>query len=90
MEVLKIGADWCSGCLIMRPRWKEIEQENPWLKTRYLDYDADHDEVSKFTIDKERLPIFIFFGRNGNELLRLNGEISKNELFQVISQYREQ
>ncbi len=89
MEVLKIGAVWCSGCLVMRPRWKEIEQENPWLKTRYLDYDIDRDEVSKFTVDKERLPICVFFSKNGEELLRLDGEVPKDELLQVVNLYRE-
>jgi len=25
MKVLKFGAVWCPGCLVMRPRWAEIE-----------------------------------------------------------------
>jgi len=25
MKVLKFGAVWCSGCLVMRPRWRSIE-----------------------------------------------------------------
>lgn len=41
MKVLKIGAVWCNGCLVMRPRWQEIEKENPWLKTEYFDFDED-------------------------------------------------
>jgi len=33
MKVLKIGAVWCNGCLVMKPRWEELEKENPWLET---------------------------------------------------------
>lgn len=29
MKVVKIGAPWCASCIIMKPRWQEIEQENP-------------------------------------------------------------
>jgi hypothetical protein len=27
MHIVKIGAAWCSGCLVMKPRWAEIEKE---------------------------------------------------------------
>ncbi|NCC70988.1 thioredoxin, partial [bacterium] len=37
LKVLKFGAVWCPGCLIMKPRWEEIEKENIWLKTEYYD-----------------------------------------------------
>jgi len=50
MKVIKIGAIWCNGCLVMKPRWLEIENENPWLKTEYLDFDADKEKVSKYDV----------------------------------------
>ena len=28
MKVLKFGAVWCPGCLVMKPRWKEIETDS--------------------------------------------------------------
>ncbi len=89
MKVLKFGAVWCSGCLVMRPRWKEIEQENPWLKTQYFDYDVDKEAVLKYAIDKGRLPTFIFLDEGGAEFLRLNGEIPKTELLGLLDQNRE-
>jgi len=59
MKVLKFGAVWCSMCLIMGPRWREIEEENSWLKTEYYDFDEDKDAVEKYKIGKG-LPIFVF------------------------------
>jgi len=89
MKVLKFGAVWCSGCLVMRPRWQEIEKELPWLETEYFDYDKDKEAVEKYKVDKGTLPTFVFLDKDGNEILRLNGEPSKEELLKVIEENRD-
>jgi len=83
MKVIKIGAVWCSGCLIMGARWKEIEKENSWLKTEYYDFDKDKEKIKKYTL-KSNLPVFIFLDKKGKEFLHLSGEISKDKLRQII------
>ena len=88
MKVLKFGAVWCSGCLVMRPRWQEIEKENPWLKTEYYDYDKDKEMVKKYNIN-ENLPTFVFLDKDGKEFLRLSGEPSKEELVKIILENKE-
>ncbi len=85
MKVLKFGAVWCSGCLVMKPRWKKIEEENPWLKTEYYDFDNDKEMVKKHKIDKT-LPTFVFLDKEEKEFLRLNGEIDKDKLVEIINQ----
>lgn len=85
MKVLKFGAVWCSGCLVMKPRWKEIENENPWLETQYYDFDTDKEAVQKHRIDNT-LPVFIFLDKDGNEFLRLRGEVEKAKLVEIIRQ----
>lgn len=89
MNVLKIGAVWCNGCLVMRPRFAEIEKENPWLKTQYFDFDASKDMLSKYNIDSGILPVFIFIDKYGKEFLRLSGEIEKEELLKVIQENKD-
>lgn len=84
MKVLKFGAVWCSGCLVMRPRWKEIEAELPWLKTEYYDYDQDKKTVEKYEIDRGKLPVFVFLDKKGEEIFRKHGEPAKKELMQII------
>jgi len=88
MKILKFGAVWCSGCLVMKPRWKEIETENPSLQTQYFDFDVDKEMVEKYKID-ESLPTFIFLDKEGNEFLRLNGEVEKDELIEVINKNKD-
>lgn len=88
MKVLKFGAVWCSGCLIMKPRWKEIESENTWLKTEYYDYDQDKEMVKKHHVD-EQLPTFVFLDKNEKEIERLQGEYSKKELITLINKHKD-
>lgn len=88
MKVLKFGAVWCSGCLVMKPRWAEIEKENPWLENEYYDFDNSKEAVEKYAI-KENLPVFVFMDKEGREFLRLSGEIEKEKLMEIINQNRE-
>ncbi|HRZ95269.1 MAG TPA: thioredoxin family protein [Candidatus Moranbacteria bacterium] len=87
MKVLKFGAVWCSGCLVMKPRWKKIEEENSWLKTEYYDFDNNKEMVEKYKVDRT-LPTFIFLDSQENEILRLNGEIDKEKLVELINQHK--
>lgn len=88
MKVLKFGAVWCNGCLVMRPRWAEIEKENSWLTTEYYDFDKDKEMVEKYKVDSGILPTFIFLDNADKELKRLSGEIDKSELLKVITEFR--
>jgi thiol-disulfide isomerase/thioredoxin len=88
MKILKFGAVWCSGCLVMKPRWKKIEENNPWLKTEYYDFDNEEKMVKKYKID-ENLPTFVFLDNNGSEIHRMSGEFSEKELLDIINKYKE-
>lgn len=88
MKVVKFGAAWCSGCLVMKPRWEEIEKENPWLCNEMYDFDKNKEEVKKYNID-EVLPAFIFLDKNGKEFLRLNGEVDKKRLVSIVTENKD-
>ena len=89
MQVIKIGAVWCSGCLVMGPRWKEIEQELPWLKTQYYDFDQDKNQIKKYKPDQGRLPCFIFLDKKDKEIQRTTGEVSKKNLLEIINRLKD-
>lgn len=88
MEVLKFGAIWCSGCLVMKPRWEKIEKEMPELKTTYYDIDENEEIVKKYKIVD--YPTFIFLSEDGREVDRLVGEVSEKKLIQTINSYKDQ
>ena len=87
MKVIKIGAIWCNGCLVMKPRWGEIEKENPSLETEFYDFDESPEIVKKYSVD-ENLPVAIFLDKDGNELKRFNGEVEKDELLKALETFR--
>ena len=86
MKVIKLGSVWCSSCLVMKSRWQEIEKEHSWLKTQYLDFDQDETKIEQLKIEAERLPVFVFQDKKGKEFLRLEGEIEKDKLVEIILQ----
>ncbi len=88
MKVLKFGAIWCPGCIIMKPRWQEIEKENSWLEAEYIDFDNDKEAVDKWSVN-DTLPTFIFIDKNEKEILRLHGEIDKKKLIGLIMEHRD-
>ncbi len=84
MKILKFGAVWCPECLIMKPRFEKIEQELPWLQTEYYEID---EEKNLQIVDKYQVknpPVFVFLDVNGEEFMRLEGEIDRKELTEII------
>ena len=86
MKIIKIGAIWCPGCLVMKKVWKNIMNDHPDLDIVELDYDMHSSEVSKYNPGKI-LPIVIFLDKDNNELERLIGEQSEDDLRRVIDKY---
>ena len=88
MKIIKIGSSWCSGCIVMRPIWEEIEKEIK-LDTTYYDFDIYEDMLKEKYDIGDKLPIIIFLDKNDNELERLVGEIKKDDLEEKIRKYQE-
>lgn len=81
MEIVKIGAMWCSGCLIMNKIFREITNERD-INITSLDIDIDEEEALKYE-PGDILPVFIFFV-DEREIHRMVGEHSKEEILNVI------
>ena len=86
MKVIKITAVWCSACLIMNKRWKEIENKYN-IETTGYDLDFDEDEVKEYNVG-DRLPVFIFLDKDSNEIGRLRGEKSIEEIEKYIEELK--
>ena len=82
MKVLKIGASWCADCKIMVPRWEEIEKEHPWLETEMIKLDDEPDASEKYKMTS--IPTFIFFDKEGKEILRMSKLVEKDVLVKAI------
>ena len=86
MKIVKIGAVWCPGCLVMKKIWNNITKNYPNLEITNLDYDINSEEVSKYNPGKV-LPVVIFLDDNDQELERLIGEQKEEILREKIDIY---
>lgn len=82
MRILRIGAQWCPECIIMRLRWQELEKAIPNLDSESIDIDQNKKIKRKWNIAD--IPTFIFLDKNGKEFLRLEKLIEVEELIKVI------
>lgn len=83
MKVIKIGASWCSGCVIMKKRFEEIEKLRNF-DSEYYDFDIHEDMlIEKYNIG-DKLPIFIFINEKEEEIKRLVGEPTVEEIIKVL------
>lgn len=87
MKILQFGAVWCPSCIIMKSRWEKVEKELQWLETEYYDVDENEELVAKYNL--EDYPVFVFLGQNGEEILRLQGEIDRQELIKIIEENKD-
>jgi len=87
MKVLKFGSPSCVGCITMKPRFAEIESENSWLATEFIDADSHPEMLEKWKVGE--IPEFIFLDKNGDEIERLAGVIAKEILVAKILELRD-
>ncbi len=85
MKIIKIGAIWCPACLVTQKTWLKIKETNS-LEFTELDYDFDTEEVSKYNVGNI-LPVFIFLDKNNQELTRLIGEQTIENIQNTIDKY---
>lgn len=83
MEIIKIGAMWCPGCIVMKKTFKQIEEDFN-IEIKSLDLDFDEEEVSKYNVG-DTLPIIIV-NKDGKEIKRIIGEKSYQELKSLLEE----
>lgn len=82
MKLVKISSIACTSCIIVNNTLEKIK-ENYDLNIENIDYDFDD---FSYEIDN-KLPVLIFEDNNGNELSRLIGEVSYEQIETEIKKY---
>ena len=82
-ELLVISAVWCPSCLILNKHLKKLKEEYSNLIISRLDYDMDEEKIFKYNIG-DKLPVMILLDEEGNEVKRLIGEKSYNEIVDFL------
>ena len=83
MKLLKIGAIWCGGCLIMNNVIQKC-LKNYTIDYEELDLDMDEEEAKKYN-PGDKLPVFIVLD-NDNEIARFCGEYNYQEFIDKLKE----
>ncbi len=83
MKLIVITALWCPSCLLMKPRIQKVQESMSAITFEHLDFDFDEDKVKALDIGK-KLPVYILYNDEGNEVIRFKGEMKTDELERKI------
>ena len=83
MKLLKIGAIWCGGCLIMNNVIQKALKEYEF-DYEELDLDMDEEEAKKYN-PGDKLPVFIVLN-NDSEVSRFVGEYKYEEFINKLKE----
>jgi thioredoxin 1 len=75
-------ADWCNPCKKMKPIAEEINREYADISIKFIDADAEIELAKSFGI--RSVPTLILMDE-GNEVRRIIGAKTKNELMEFIN-----
>lgn len=87
MKIIKVGAVWCPGCLVMKKIWKNIINDYDDIEIIDLDYDLNREEIEKYNVGNA-IPVVIFLDKNDQEIARVRGEQEEEKLRELIDRYR--
>jgi len=79
-SIVVISAVWCPSCLILNKHLKKIK-ENYNIHITKLDYDFD--DIEEYNVG-DKLPVIILKDKNDNEIKRLIGEKSYQEIVDFL------
>jgi thioredoxin 1 len=81
--LVKFEATWCGPCKAYAPTYKQFSEENDAVKCFSLDCQVAPEIAEDF--DVKSIPVTILF-KNGEEIARKPGKLSKEELSDFIDQ----
>ena len=82
--IVDFHAVWCSPCKMQSPVLKEVATElGERVRVIKIDVDQNNEIASKYNI--QSVPTLIMF-KNGRQIWRQSGVVSKNQLYNVLTQ----
>lgn len=84
-KIMFVGAPWCGHCQAMKPGVMEFSTENPDVSIFYSDADESPELMEKLEI--RSIPTTFVF-KDKKEVFRKVGALTKNDLADLVTQYR--
>ena len=85
-KILKMSATWCFPCKVYGKTFEEVSKNESYKDNCFEEIDVEENEEITEEYGVRSLPTTIFLDEKDNELLRLTGNITKNELENKINE----
>lgn len=59
--IVKYYADWCGSCKLFAPKFKRLSSEAAYEGVKFLDVNAEHNELARKKAGVDNLPYFATF-----------------------------
>lgn len=82
--VLDFWAEWCGPCRQMKPLFESLEKKYEG-RVAFKAVNVDEDKVLADKFGIEAIPTFVFLDKNGNEISRIVGMASEEELTNALN-----
>jgi thioredoxin len=84
-KVIKFSATWCGPCKTLAPIYNEAKSEI--LDVAFQEIDVDSDSASAIKYNVRSVPTIVI-EKDGNEVKRVSGMISKPALTSLINSFK--
>ena len=86
MVIVDVYADWCNPCLMFKPIFEEISEQEEYKDIKFISINSDEAIWINSRFDIDSIPRFLFF--NKNELIYEHVGASAKEVFEFQINYR--
>ncbi|MDD3453758.1 MAG: thioredoxin domain-containing protein [Bacilli bacterium] len=85
MKIIRISAMWCTSCIVTYNIWQLLQKVYPHFEYIEYDYDFDEEIIKKYKIGNI-IPVIIILNEQNEEIKRIIGEKTKEEIFEIIKE----
>ena len=84
MKVIKFGAEWCGPCKVFHKTFEDVSKMDEFKDIKFEELDVEENELEVEKYQVRAVPTTVILDENDELKYKLSGNISKDELINII------
>lgn len=84
MKVIKFGAEWCGPCKVFHKTFEDVSKMDEFKDINFEEMDVEENELEVEKYQVRAVPTTVILDENDELKYKLSGNISKDELINII------
>ena len=84
MKVIKFGAEWCGPCKVFHKTFEDVSKMDEFKDINLEEMDVEENELEVEKYQVRAVPTTVILDENDELKYKLSGNISKDELINII------